>query len=178
MSTLIVTQTTDYRGRTVTALDGYGRIAFEPDVDADVTAMFSSDHFANGRNFFDGISDTVTIDASQMLSGNAGEMFVELAEAGSFSAAGWTFSGWSSDERVTLVGTSGSDTITGTTQSDRIDGGNGSDTLNGGGGQDTLIGGALNDTLNGDGSNDTLIGGRNGDALNGGTGIDTASYET
>lgn len=73
---------------------------------------------------------------------------------------------------VTIMGTSGADTITGTSRDDVILGLDGADDIDGRGGRDTICGGAGNDFLKGGGGNDALFGGDGSDNLDGGKGRD------
>jgi Ca2+-binding RTX toxin-like protein len=70
---------------------------------------------------------------------------------------------------VTIVGTTGADSITGTAGADVIDGGDGNDTIHGGGGADLICGGAGNDNLFGDAGSNKLDGGPGDDNLVDGT---------
>ena len=97
-------------------------------------------------------------------------------------AAPATCSGYESDSRNQVVGTSGADTLSGTSGADIICGLGGNDSISGFGGNDLLIGGAGNDTirggsgrdtLRGNSGADTLYGGFGADRLNGGTGTDS-----
>lgn len=81
---------------------------------------------------------------------------------------------------LTLVATSGNDSITGFDSddaisglagNDSINGGNGDDTLNGDEGDDSLTGGNGNDILNGGDGRDNLTGGNGNDTLRGGAGV-------
>ena len=156
MSTLLVTEDTDFRALSVTALDGIGVIDFENS--GSDQAIFNSDQFANGRPLiiFAGISDTVKIIGASRNLGFTSAILAELSGFVTFSAAGWTFENDVPD--ITLVGANTNDTITGSTVDDTIRGGLGVDTLNGNSG------------------NDSLNGGNGADTLNGGSGSDTASY--
>jgi Ca2+-binding RTX toxin-like protein len=68
--------------------------------------------------------------------------------------SGFTFTNWSGDDFVQILGYTDADTVTGSSQRDYIDGNAGNDTLNGGDGADTLIGGLGVDTVNGGAGND------------------------
>ncbi|MBI3699143.1 MAG: hypothetical protein HY242_01680 [Afipia sp.] len=59
--------------------------------------------------------------------------------------------------QVSVIGTSGNDTLTGTASGDLMTGFGGSDTLDGGLGNDTLNGGTGADTLKGGGGNDVYV---------------------
>jgi Ca2+-binding RTX toxin-like protein len=63
--------------------------------------------------------------------------------------SGMSFASWSASNLITLLGTSGGDTITGSTQADIIGGNDGNDILDGGGGDDVLTGGLNHDVLTG-----------------------------
>ncbi|ETX30615.1 type I secretion protein [Roseivivax isoporae LMG 25204] len=64
------------------------------------------------------------------------------------------------------------DSIDGALGNDTLIGGDDDDTLNGGSGNDLLDGGIDEDVLNGGDESDTLLGGQGADLLNGGAGID------
>jgi Ca2+-binding RTX toxin-like protein len=74
---------------------------------------------------------------------------------------------------ITVLGTSGKDTLTGTTGPDVISGFGGNDTINGKGGNDVICGGEGNDTLDGSDGKDKLDGGSGTDTVKGGSGDDT-----
>ena len=100
-----------------------------------ILATFSSSQFGAGK-----ISTTVAINNS----GSYDRIIINLAAAGTFSAAGWTY--------LAPVDNSGSIFINGTTGVDTIIGSSGRDnigTLGGNlaAGADYLFGGADNDTL-------------------------------
>ena len=91
---------------------------------------------------------------------------------------------------VTILGTSGNDSLTGTSGQDVIAGLGGHDTIKGLGGNDKICGGDGNDSIGGNNGNDTLSGDAGGDTFGegsaasgadvfvGGTGIDVANYGT
>ncbi len=74
---------------------------------------------------------------------------------------------------VSLIITSGDDTIVGTGNGDFIHALAGNDIVSGGAGNDQLFGDEGDDTLNGDAGDDVLDGGVGNDQLNGGVGNDT-----
>jgi Ca2+-binding RTX toxin-like protein len=106
-------------------------------------------------------------------------------EGSRIDASAWLLGG------VTIVGSSGSDTLTGSagddliiagsghdvvsggTGNDVIAGGSGRDVLSGDGGDDTISGGQGRDTIRGDGGNDELLGGAGADVLEGADGSDS-----
>jgi len=99
-----------------------------------------------------------------------------------FSAAGFTFENWGSDNIVAVAGFMNDDTIVGSMVKDELYGEDGNDFLRGGQGNDLLFGGAGNDRMSGgDGDDrliigsglDRLIGGAGNDTLTGGSGGDT-----
>ncbi|CAO3456589.1 hypothetical protein [Azospirillum argentinense] len=69
--------------------------------------------------------------------------------------------------------TAGGLTLIGSTGPDSILGGSGNDTINGGSGPDTILGGAGNDSIDGGTSNDSIDGGDGDDTIDGGAGNDT-----
>ncbi len=90
------------------------------------------------------------IATSLIVIGDDGTETVTINNASNFSAAGLTFSRWTTaTDRIVINGTGGADTITGSSESDLITGGIGADTLTGGNSDDTLDGGAGADVLDG-----------------------------
>jgi Ca2+-binding RTX toxin-like protein len=87
--------------------------------------------------------------------------------------------GGTSTVGVSLVGTSGADTLSGTAGNDKIDGSSGNDILHGLAGNDTLTGGPGTDQLFGDDGNDTLVTkrGTGPDTFDGGAGTDHADID-
>ena len=73
---------------------------------------------------------------------------------------------------VTLLGTSGNDTIAGTSIADVVDGLAGRDSVNGASENDVLCGRGGKDRLKGSDGNDVLVGGPKNDVLRGGPGRD------
>ncbi|AWB06612.1 hypothetical protein A6A40_16175 (plasmid) [Azospirillum humicireducens] len=69
--------------------------------------------------------------------------------------------------------TAGGLTLIGSTGPDSILGGSGNDTINGGSGADTILGGAGNDSIDGGTGNDSIDGGDGDDTIDGGAGVDT-----
>jgi Ca2+-binding RTX toxin-like protein len=122
---LVVTQTHNYTGETLLDID---EILFS--TSGTTTATFASNQFGPGL-----ISSKVEITGD----GFTNNIRVNLSSAGTFSAAGWLFSNWTANDRVTIVGTTGADTITGTASNDTIVGGTSADNLSGGGGNDTFV---------------------------------------
>jgi hypothetical protein len=122
MAKLVVTQTRNYTGETLLDIQA---ILF--DTTAAATATFATNQFGPGE-----IENNVAITGD----GFANTIRVNLSSAGTFSAAGWSFSNWSASDRVILAGTTGADTITGTAVNDTFFGGAGTDNLSGGGGDD------------------------------------------
>jgi Ca2+-binding RTX toxin-like protein len=124
MATLTVTTITDFRGG-----------AAETDIDeieftTAAVATFGSDQFGAGL-----ISDSVLITGNDTTS----DIVVILPTADVFSAAGWTFATWLAGRDITLIGSSGSDTITGSAREDRISGHEGADILDGGASNDVFL---------------------------------------
>ena len=104
------------------------------------TATFNGAQFGSGK-----ISDSALITGTSATQG----VVVNVAAGGTFTAANWSFSGWTSGtDTITIKGTSGTETLTGSSQIDTIVGGTGVDTITGGAGGDTLTGGAGSDIFN------------------------------
>lgn len=77
------------------------------------------------------------------------------------------------DDDDTLNGDAGNDLLSGGLDDDWAAGGDGNDTVNGDEGNDTLSGDAGNDVLGGGDGNDSVLGGAGNDAITGGAGADT-----
>jgi hypothetical protein len=104
------------------------------------TATFNGAQFGTGE-----ISNSSQITGTSAAQG----VVVNVSAGGTFTAANWTFSGWTSGtDTITIKGTSGTETLTGSSQIDTIVGGTGVDTITGGAGGDTLTGGAGSDIFN------------------------------
>jgi Ca2+-binding RTX toxin-like protein len=73
---------------------------------------------------------------------------------------------------VTIIGSSGNDTLKGGSGNDLILAGSGSDQVNGGAGNDFISGGSGADVLSGDGGDDTIFGGSGRDVIDGGDNAD------
>jgi Ca2+-binding RTX toxin-like protein len=73
---------------------------------------------------------------------------------------------------VTLIGSSGNDTLIGSAVASLLDGGAGNDKITGGAANDTLIGGPGNDKLAGGAGDDMLTGGTGNDKISGDAGND------
>jgi Ca2+-binding RTX toxin-like protein len=93
------------------------------------TAIFGSNQFGGNP-----ISDTVAITGD----GFSNTIIVDLSQSGIFSAAGWSFNNWSTNDSVVINGTAGIDTITGSSQNDVINGFSFNDTISAGDGDDVL----------------------------------------
>ena len=94
---------------------------------------------------------TGLISNSLAVTGTASNQAVVINSATNFSAAGWTFFGWTAGtDAITINGTSASDTITGSSQADVISGGGGADVLTGGLGADIFVIGAVADLATGE----------------------------
>jgi Ca2+-binding RTX toxin-like protein len=140
-SVITVSATTDFTGQTLTDKDG---IAFA----AAGTATFTASQFGTGL-----ISNAVAITGDA----NTNAIVINMTSGGAFTAAGWTFTNWTTNtDRITLNGSASDDTITGSSQKD---------TLNGGGGNDSIIGGGGNDFFNGGAGSDSLVGGAGSDTF-------------
>jgi Ca2+-binding RTX toxin-like protein len=163
MPTLQVTVTTDYSAQSLSNIDVIQFLTA-----AGATATFVGSQFGSGL-----ISLSVTI---------TGDAFTNTVTVngitGTFSAAQWQFSNWTSGvDALNFFGDGSANTITGTTQSDFIDGGGGADTLYGGLGNDSLSGAGGADQLFGEDGDDNLRGGGGNDILNGGAGTDEVRYD-
>lgn len=163
MPTLQVTVTTDYSAQSLSNIDVIQFLTA-----AGATATFVGSQFGSGL-----ISLSVTI---------TGDAFTNTVTVngitGTFSAAQWQFSNWTSGvDALNFFGDGSANTITGTTQSDFIDGGGGADTLYGGLGNDSLSGAGGADQLFGEDGDDNLRGGGGNDILNGGAGFDEVRYD-
>lgn len=129
MPTLTVAATTDYRVAPNNALVNGQNITDINYTNASglATASVNASQFG-GAN----ISNTVA------LNGNAAfnSIKVFLTAAGTFSAAGWTFTNWGTGDSVVFDGSLGNDSITGSSQTDDFLDSEGIDTLRGGEGND------------------------------------------
>jgi len=83
-------------------------------------------------------------------------------------ADGECFTAYCQGRAVTILGTSGNDTLDGTSGTDVISGLAGDDTINGLGGNDYLCGGSGVDTISGGDGRDRIEGGDGNDSLTGG----------
>ena len=82
------------------------------------------------------------------------------------------------DDDDVLAGNAGNDTMRGSNGADSLFGGNQNDVLAGNDGGDLLNGGSGNDRLFGGNDDDTLIGGTGRDTLGGGTGADVFVFSS
>jgi Ca2+-binding RTX toxin-like protein len=129
---------------------------------------------------------TATLSASSALSlttlvGSVGNstLIVKAGAGGQASLANvssfidWTLGG----NTISLVGSTGAETLTGSSQRDLLSGGTGNDTLTGGGGNDWLTGGAGMDWQSGGAGNDLFDFAAGdvvaGESIDGGAGADT-----
>jgi Ca2+-binding RTX toxin-like protein len=146
MATLIVTATHDYTGDILNNID---EITFN-------TSGFAQASFFPSQFGGSGISNSVHITGDA----NQNWVAVYMPAPGTFSAAGWSFSNWTYADTVSILGSSGADTITGSSSYNSIRGGPGADTLIGGASYDgfwyepgdiaageTVDGGAETDTV-------------------------------
>jgi len=118
------------------------------------TATFDRAQFDNVQ-----ISTSVHITADA----NINIITVKMSNPGTFSAAGWTFTNWTTGvDAVLIPGSAGADTITGSSSDNFI---------TGGGGADTLTGGSTFDTFNYDAGTDIEA----GESINGLGGTDSIS---
>ncbi len=127
-------------------------------------AEFFGFQFAAG-----GLSSGLTLHGA---SGKSDEFRVIMGTASSLSLNGLQFDGFSSSDKVTVLGDGSNESIIGSTRADLISGNSGNDTITGGNGRDTLNGGSGNDTFkfSGDGTSDNA---NTLEVVNGGTGTDT-----
>jgi Ca2+-binding RTX toxin-like protein len=155
MPTLTVAATTDYRTAPNNALvNGQNITAITFTSAGFADASFAPTQFG-GAN----ISNNVAITGS----GGTNSMTVLLPAAGSFSAAGWTFSNWLSNDQVNFFGSINNDSITGSSVADRFFISDGLDTLRGGDGDDVF--------------ESNIIGSASANSIfDGGAGIDTVSF--
>src|SRR5262245_50149426 len=147
MTTLTVTATHNYTGDSLPA--NITDIVFNGS--ANTFATFAATQFGGSP-----ISDTVHI------TGDAFTDTIIVNVSGTFSAAGWTFSSWSTADHTLLAGSAGADTITGSSGVDTIVGSAGVDSLSGGGG---------NDEFQYNAPSQIVV----GESVNGGTGTDHIS---
>jgi len=111
------------------------------------TATFNAAQFGSGL-----IANSATI------TGNTGNQAIVVNNSSTFSAAGWTFVGWTSGtDTISISGTGGGDTLTGSSQADSINGQSGADAIDGGAGNDSITGQAGVDTLTGGLGADTFV---------------------
>ena len=130
------------------------------------TVTFSSAQFGTGK-----ISNSLAV------SGTTGQnavqsIIVNVASGTGFSAAGWTFTNWSTNnsvDTITINGAAGNETIAGSSRADAINAGDGADFIS------ALDG---NDTVNAGAGDDQIWSGRGNDVIDGGTGTDTVHYTT
>jgi Ca2+-binding RTX toxin-like protein len=99
-------------------------------------AVFNHDQFGEGL-----ISDTVIIDGGQQ---TQALVDVQLIQAGTFSAAGWSFKNFQSEDKLRILGNAADQTIIGSKGNDFIFGGAG------GGGVDHIDAGEGNDEVSTD----------------------------
>ena len=152
MATLTVSKTTDYRFLVFVNVDA---IDFTNLFLSGATATFSASQFGAGK-----ILPNVAIDGSGGF--NTIAVTTSTTVPTVFSAAGWTFTNWSVQDRVFITANGQDDTLTGSAKADTISSGGGNDVINGGGGADTITAGAGNDTIILDDTNDVSIDGGNG----------------
>ena len=174
MATLQITATHNYTGETLDPDDPINQIAFA--TSALATATFASNQFGTGDNL---ISNSVAITGDAFNN----RIQVNLSAAGTFSAAGWTFTNWTEGgaDIVSLAGTSCADTITGSSKADVIQGGLGADILSGGNGDDEFqyqSGGATGDvSVDGGSGNDRIRSTGSGTITNDFTTVSITSIE-
>ena len=125
--TLTVTASTDYRLGLPAPFSGFTDIVFS-------TAAGASAEFDASQ--FDGVAISTAVALAS--DGHADLVFVHMAAAGTFSAAGWNLASWASGY-VAIDGSASADSITGSAGLNHIAGGGGADTLIGGGLADTFV---------------------------------------
>ena len=181
-TTLKVTATEDYSDGNPVVSPGITSILF--DTTGNATATFGANQFS----LFGPIANPLAVTGD----GFNNIIRVNLAVAGTFSAAGWAFTNWSASDRVILTGSAGADVLAGTAFNDTLDGGGGTDTadyssatqavvvdlpghiaLGAQIGTDTLS--SIENVRTGSG-NDAVAGNGATNVLDGGAGIDTVSY--
>lgn len=128
MATLFVTQNTDFRGGA--AETNIDRIQFQ----GGFGALFAPNQFGAGL-----ISNSVTIAGNTLPQ----RLTIAATASGSFSAAGWQFDGWDTNDLIQFVGDAGlNETFTGSSQNDFFATSGGVDILDGGLGNDVFQAGA------------------------------------
>lgn len=130
------------------------------------TATFSSAQFGTGK-----ISNALAVSGTTGNNANQA-VVVNVVSGTSFSAAGWTFTNWSTNnsiDTITINGAAGNETISGSVQNDLI---------NGNGGNDAISSALGNDTVNAGAGNDSIWSGLGNDTIDGGADIDTVIYST
>jgi Ca2+-binding RTX toxin-like protein len=114
--------------------------------------------------------------------GDLGTETVTINNATSFSAADFTFLGWSSADRIVINGAASDDTLTGSIERDEINGGDGADVLFGSTGADRHSGGAASDTFiyqsQAQIDGDTIDGGAGFDVLRTAIGVASLDFTT
>lgn len=95
-----------------------------------------------------------------------GLLLIASVSGSSIDASGYTLG------PVTIIGSTGDDTLKGGSAADLIFGGAGKDVIEGGAGADFVLGGRGRDTLRGDAGNDTVSGGSGWDEIDGGADAD------
>ena len=117
MATLTVTATEDYS-------DGDPPLNDTTDIDFATAAFFTTAIFSAAQ------FDNVQISQTVHITGDANQshILVFLPAAGAFSAEQWTFESWAQGS-VTIIGSTGSDTIIAPSSATTIAGGDGADTL-------------------------------------------------
>ncbi|MBI2717512.1 MAG: DUF4347 domain-containing protein [Rhizobiales bacterium] len=97
------------------------------------------------------------ISNSLAVTGAAGTQAIAITGATSFSAALWTFSGWTSGtDTISIAGGAAADTLTGSSMADTITGGAAADNMTGGLGADTFVYSVATDFAAGETVNGTL----------------------
>jgi hypothetical protein len=116
VATLTVTQTEDYSDGSPALASDITSIIFTA---GPAIATFRSNQFGPGL-----ISNNVAITGDN----STNTIRVNLSATGTFSAAGWSFTNWSSSDVVVFADTAGNDTISGSDFNDRFLTGAGPDT--------------------------------------------------
>jgi len=131
----------------------------------------------NGRDWkLKGLSD----------SGNIATLSVILAAGDVVDLSHLDLTDWNYFDAISVLGSTGDESVTGSDHGESMSGGAGADTLIGNGGRDTLVGGQGNDYLSGGDGNDLIMAyggldtntGGNSDTIDGGAGTDTLTDTT
>lgn len=122
------------------------------------SVIFKSSQFGSDAQGHALISNALKVIGSNFDATDIQRIRVDMVAGDSkFDAHAWTFTGWmSSQDKITVYGSSGANIIQGSIMADTITGAAGADTLRGHAGNDTIIGGAGRDVLTGDAGADVF----------------------